>query len=251
MTRVTADDWADLRKVARAYCRTVDSSRLRKRMDGSSTVARSGFGAYGTDDVSDDTTQDAVLIFAKLLRKIITTCAASSVWLDSREIASWQYVRKRDGETMIVDRRKLHWWAVRHAAERNGYRLDVPPDEITETPGAQTMRAVPHAEHVVSVAVQTGVSQLSQAIFETAWGDGKDFPTLRDALFLASEADDLKREGILSTIAQARHGGAYGSRRIVRRTRDTGRREWQELSARLDQTHDDLVRHGLRAHGTE
>jgi hypothetical protein len=216
-------------------------------MDGSSTVTRNGFGAYGSDDVSDDTTQDAVLIFAKLLRQITKNCAVSSVWLDTRETASWQYVRKRDGETMIVDRKRLHWWAVRHAAERNGYRLDVPPDEVMETPGAQVMRAVPNAAHVASIAVTSGVSQLSEAIFRSAWGDGREFPTLRDALFLASEADNLKREGILSTIAQARHGGAYGSRRIVRRTRNAGRKEWRELSARLDKAHDELIRRGLHS----
>jgi galactarate dehydratase len=31
-------------------------------MDGSATVVREGYAPYGTDDVSDDVTQDAVLI---------------------------------------------------------------------------------------------------------------------------------------------------------------------------------------------
>lgn len=116
MSRVTADDFAELGRMARGYCRTVDYTRSRKRMDGSATMVRNGIGEYGTDDVSDDTTQDAVLIFAKRLRKIISTCAVASV--DSGEQA-WKYV-KRNGETITVTRNTLHWWAVRDAAARNG-----------------------------------------------------------------------------------------------------------------------------------
>ena len=38
MARLTAHDWEEIRKLARGYCRTVDSTRSRKRMDGSATV---------------------------------------------------------------------------------------------------------------------------------------------------------------------------------------------------------------------
>jgi hypothetical protein len=47
MARVTEDDFAEIRKLARGYCRTVDATRSRKRMDGSATVARGGFAPYG------------------------------------------------------------------------------------------------------------------------------------------------------------------------------------------------------------
>lgn len=245
MSRVTADDWADLRKLARGYCRTVDATRSRKRVDGSATIVRSGYGLYGTDDVSDDVTQDAVLLFARRLRDVLKSCPTSSVWVDTREVASWQYLRK-DGQTMTITRKTLQRWAVRDAAARNGYRLDVPPDEITETPGAQRMRGVPHVEHVTSLAATTGVSQLSEAIMRKAWGNGGDFPTLAKVLFLAGEADNLKHAGILATVAQAEHGGAYGSRRNVRRTRDTATREWEALSERLDNVREEMIHAGMR-----
>ncbi|WP_207935809.1 hypothetical protein [Actinomadura sp. KC216] len=245
MSRVTPDDWADVRTLARGYCRAVDATRSRKRMDGSATVTRSGRGVYGTDDVSDDVTQDAVLMFASRLRDVLKSCPTASLWVDSREVAAWQY-RRKDGQTTIITRKTLLRWAVRDAAARNGYRLDVPPDEITETPGAQRMRGVPHAENVTALATATGVSQLSEAIMRKAWGDGSDFPTLAKVLFLASEADDLKRAGILSTVAQAEHGGAYGSRWNVRRTRDKGLREWETLSERLDDARDEMVHTSMR-----
>lgn len=249
MSRVTADDWADLRKLARGYCRTVDATRSRKRVDGSATIVRSGYGLYGTDDVSDDVTQDAVLLFARRLRDVLKSCPTSSVWVDTREAASWQYLRK-DGQTMTITRKTLHRWAVRDAAARNGYRLDVPPDELTETPGAQRMRGVPHAEHVTSLAATTGISQLSEAIMRKAWGTGGDFPTLAKVLFLAGQADNLKHAGILATVAQAEHGGAYGSRRNVRRTRDTATREWDALSERLDNAREEMIHAGMRPSDT-
>ncbi|GAA4100980.1 hypothetical protein [Actinomadura miaoliensis] len=245
MSRVTADDWTDLRTLARGYCRTVDATRSRKRMDGSATVTRSGHGLYGTDDISDDVTQDAVLLFAARLRDVLKSCPTASQWVDSREVAGWQY-RRKDGQTTIITRKTLLRWAVRDAAARNGYRLDVPPDEITETPGAQRMRGVPHVETVTALATATGVSQLSEAIMRKAWGDGTEYPTLSKVLFLASEADNLKREGILATVAQAEHGGAYGSRWNVRRTRDKARREWETLSERLDQARDEMIHHSIR-----
>jgi hypothetical protein len=245
MSRVTPDDWADVRTLARGYCRAVDATRSRKRMDGSATVTRSGRGVYGTDDVSDDVTQDAVLMFASRLRDVLKSCPTASQWVDSREVAAWQY-RRKDGQTTIITRKTLLRWSVRDAAARNGYRLDVPPDEITETPGAQRMRGVPHAENVTALATATGVSQLSEAIMRKAWGDGSEFPTLAKVLFLASEADDLKRAGILSTVAQAEHGGAYGSRWNVRRTRDKGLREWETLSERIDDARDEMVHKSMR-----
>jgi galactarate dehydratase len=240
MARVTGDDWADLQRIARGYCRTVDATRNRKRMDGSATVIKHGWAPYGTDDVSDDVVQDAVLIFARRLRKIIETCPIASMWLDTREIASWLYTRK-DGETINIDRRSLHWWAVRDAAEHNGCRLDVSPDEIMETPGARIMHGLPHAEKLTSIAVASGVSQLSEAIMRTAWGDGSEFPTLGRLLFVAGNAENLKHDGVLATVAQAEHGGVRGSRRIVTRTRATAEREWRKLSARLDDARDELI----------
>jgi hypothetical protein len=241
MSRVSDDDWADIRKLARGYCRTVDATRSRKRMDGSATVVKSGYAPYGTDDVSDDVTQDAVLIFATRLRDILKSCAASSVWVDTRETASWLYIRK-DGQVITITRQTLQRWAVRDAAARNGYRLDIQPDETDNTPGAQTMRGLAHAEHVPNPALApAAVSQLSEAVWRTAYGDGSDFPTLRDVLFLASEADHLGRAGILATAAQSRYGGAYNSRRNVIRVRDRGAVEFAELSARLDDARDEMT----------
>lgn len=232
MARVTADDWADIRTLARGYCRTVDATRSRKRMDGSATIVKSGHAPYGTDDVSDDVTQDALLMFAGKLRDVTKSCAAASEWIDTRETSSWLYVRK-DGETLPITRQTIQRWSVRDAAARNGYRLDVKPDATDATPGAQIMRAVPHAEHVTSVPVPSAASIVSEAAWRTAWQDGSEYPTLKAALFLASEADHLGREGILATVAQAVHGGAYHSRRQVRRTRDAGSQEWSELSREL------------------
>jgi galactarate dehydratase len=249
MSRVTADDWADLRSLAVGYCRAVDATRSRKRVDGSATITHNGRGTYGTDDLSDDVAQDAVLLFARRLRDVLKGCPTASAWIDSREPASWEY-RRKDGSTMVITRKTLLRWAVRDAAARNGYRLDVPPDEVTEAPGAQRMRGVPHVEQVTALAAASGVSQLSEAIMRRAWGDGSDFPTLGKVLFLTSEADNLKRDGILSTVAQAEHGGAYGSRRNVRRTRDRGRREWEALSERLDQAREDMIHKGMRPSDT-
>lgn len=232
MSRVTADDWADIRTMARGYCRTVDATRSRKRMDGSATIVKRGYAPYGTDDVSDDVTQDALIMFASKLRDVIKSCPAASTWVDTRETASWLYMRK-DGETITITRATLQRWSVRDAAARNGYRIDVKPDNVAATPGSQVMRAVPHAEHVASVPVPSAASIVSQAAWRTAWGDGSEYPTLKAALFLASEADDLGREGILATVAQARYGGVRNSRRQVRRTRDAGALEWSELSREL------------------
>jgi galactarate dehydratase len=239
MARVTADDWADIRTLARGYCRTVDATRSRKRMDGSATIVKNGYAPYGTDDVSDDVCQDAVLMFAGNLRNVTKSCAAASTWVDTRETASWLYVRK-DGETLTITRRTIQKWSVRDAAARNGYRLDVKPDDVDATPGAQVMRAVPRAEHIASVPIPSAASIVSQAAWHTAWQDGSDFPTLKAALFLAGEADDLGRAGILANVAQALHGGAYHSRRQVKRTHDAGAREWSALSRDLTEAREQL-----------
>jgi galactarate dehydratase len=235
MARVTPDDWADIGKSARRYCRAVDATRSRKRMDGSATIVKGGYAPYGTDDVSDDVTQDAVFMFAAKLRDVLKSCAVSALWVDTRDIYAWAYVRK-DSSEITITRRTLQFWAVRDAAARNGYRIDVKPDETDATPGIQVMRAVPHAEHVRPVPLPSEVSIVSQAAWRAAWHDGSDYPTLRAALFLASEADHLRHEGILATVAQAQHGGAYQSRRQVRRTHAAGARELAELSADLQET---------------
>lgn len=238
MSRVTAGDWEALRKLARGYCRTVDSTRSRKRMDGSATIVKEGYAPYGTDDVSDDVTQDAVLLFAQRLRDVLTRYAHTPESEPGNE--SWVYVR-RDGGEMIITRTTLHRWAVRDAAARNGYRVDVPPDQIDATPGAQLMRGLPHAENVTRAAVSFGIARQSAEIFRAAWGDGADFPTLGKVMGVAGNADDLGRAGIFATTAQACHGGAYGSRRNVIRVRDAARAEWQELSSRLDDAKDAMV----------
>lgn len=241
MARVTAEDWGDIRKLARGYCRTVDSTRSRKRMDGSATVIKNGWAPYGTDDVSDDVTQDAVLLFAQRLRDVTAKYAVAPESGHTPDTQAWIYVR-RDGEQMIITRTTLHRWAVRDAAARNGYRVDVPAEEIDQTPGAQMMRGLPHADHIKQAALfAPALAQNSTAIFRSAWGDGTDFPTLTKVMREANKADDLGRAGVLAKVAQDRHGGAYGSRRSVIRTRDDARQEWRELSARLDDARDTMV----------
>jgi len=240
MARVTPDDWADILNLSRRYCATVDSTRSRKRKDGSATITRGGYAPYGTDDVSDDVTQDAVLLFAARFRDIIGSCAIASQRIGTREATSWLYVRK-DAQTVTITRATLHRWAVRDAAARNGYRLDVPADEVDETPGEQLMRSLPHVENITTGMIPSAVSQCNEAVWQTAWGDGSEYPTLRDTLFLASEADDLGRAGIIATIAQARYGGCRNSSSKVQRVSDAGAREWRSLSAHLDEVRADLM----------
>lgn len=238
MARVTPEDWAEIRKLARGYCRTVDSTRSRKRMDGSATIVKSGYAPYGTDDVSDDVTQDAVLMFAQRLRDIIGKCRTAPESTSS--VPAWVYIR-RDGSEMVITRTTLKRWAVRDAAARNGYRVDVPPEEIDATPGAQLIHGLPHAENVTRVAVAYCAAQNSAAIFRTAFGNGSDFPIIADAMDMASRADDLGRAGIFSKLAQDRYGGAYGSRRNVIRVRDAARAEWRELAERLDDARNAMI----------
>jgi hypothetical protein len=172
-------------------------------MDGSATIVKGGHAPYGTDDVSDDVTQDAFLMFAAKLRAITRSCAAASTWVDTRETASWLYVRK-DGETLTVTRRTIQKWSVRDAAARNGYRIDVKPDDTDATPGSQIMRPLPHAQNVASIPLPSAASIATQAVWRTAWQDGGDYPTLKAALFLASESDDM--------VARITHAGKCAAR---------------------------------------
>ncbi|MDF5758433.1 hypothetical protein [Spongiactinospora sp. TRM90649] len=240
MARVTAEDWAAIQRLARGYCRTVDATRSRKRMDGSATVVKQGHAPYGTDDVSDDVTQDAVLLFAQRLGDILGSCRTTS---DSTpEAPAWVYVR-RDGGEMTITRTTLQRWAVRDAAARNGYRIDVPASELDATPGAQVTRGSQHAENVARAAAAFYVAQNSATIFRQAFGDGQEFPTITEVMAVAAQVDNLGRAGILSKVAQKRYGGAYGSRRAVIRVRDAARAEWRKLSERLDDARD-LLTHG-------
>ncbi|MEV4170133.1 hypothetical protein [Nonomuraea sp. NPDC049709] len=240
MARVTPEDWAEIRKLARGYCRTVDATRSRKRMDGSATIIKGGHAPYGTDDVSDDVNQDAVLLFAQRLRDVLRKCQTAPESGATRETQAWIYVR-RDGGEFTITRTTLQRWAVRDAAARNGYRVDVPPAEIDATPGAQLMRGLPHAENVTRAAVAFSAAQHSAEIFRQAFGDGQEFPVLREIISKAEQAEDLGRAGILAIVAQEREGGAYGSRRAVIRIRDVARAELRELSERLDDARDTML----------
>ncbi|GAA1895083.1 hypothetical protein [Streptantibioticus ferralitis] len=245
MARVAPGDFTDLQRMARGYCRAVDSTRSRKRMNGSATVVRSGRALYGTDDVSDDVTQDAVLIFAKRLREIVTSYEVAALWVETREPSAWQYIR-RDGETIIVTRKTLQYWAVRDAAARNGYRLDVKPDEIDAVPSAQLMRGIPHADKLSTLAVTPYLSGNSATIFRQAWGDGSEYPTLKRLLRHASQAEDLGRAGVIGKTAQDLYGGPRNSSSKVQRTRDTGVKEWRTLTARLDEVRENLIYRSTR-----
>lgn len=245
MSAVTADDFTELQRMARAYCRAVDATRSRKRMDGSATVTRAGAAPYGTDDVSDDVTQDAVIRFAKRLGEITATCDVAAVWVTSREPCAWQYVR-RDGHTLVVDRQRLQYWAVRDAAARNGYRLDIKPGEIDQTPGLQLMRGLPHVDKLPALAVAPALSGHSETIFRSAWADGSDYPTLRRFLDAGSRAHDLGRAGIVGQVAQEMHGGPLNSSSKVQRTSDAAKREWRDLSSRLDEVRDNLIYRSTR-----
>ncbi len=246
MKLITSQDFTEIQRIARGYCRAVDSTRSRKRMNGSATAVRNGAALYGTDDVSDDVTQDAVLMFAKRLREVSASSDVSAVTVATREPSAWQYVR-RDGETITVTRKTLQYWAVRDAAARNGYRLDVKPDELDATPGAQQMRGVPHADKLPTLAVTPYLSGNSEVIFKSAWVDGAEYPTLRVMLGVAGRADDLGRACVIGETAQTIHGGPRNSSSKVQRTKDAARREWRALSASLDTVRDDLVYRGAVA----
>jgi galactarate dehydratase len=241
MTWVTEEDWRLLRTHARGYCLKVDATS-RRRMDRSATITRDGYGPYGSDETSEDVTQDAVQLFAHRFAEIIHTCPVASLSVDTREPDSWQYTTRK-GEFMIVTRGTVRHWAVQGAAARNGYRADRPPSKIDATPGAQLMRAVARAEHL---AMTTFLAAHSQIVFEMAWRDGNDFPKLARLLPRAEAADDLGRAGVLSRTAQEIHGGTLGSRRNVIRTREAALAEWRMLSERLDEARHTLAYRGAR-----
>ncbi|MEU5437158.1 hypothetical protein AB0G73_27790 [Streptomyces sp. NPDC020719] len=190
--------------------------------------------------MSDDVAQDAVLLFAKRLGEITSRCEVAAVSVASREPVAWQYVR-RDGETIVVDRQRIQYWAVRDAAAANGYRLDVAPDDVDATAGAQVIRGLPHADKLPTLAVAPCLAANSGAIFRTAWGDGSEYPALRTLLHFASEADDLGRSGVIGKAAHALYGGPRNSSSRVQRARDTAVREWRDLTVRLDAVRDEMV----------
>jgi galactarate dehydratase len=231
MARVTEADWSAIADQARRYCWKVDATRSRKRADGSATIARDGRGSYGSDDVSDDVAQDAVLIFARRLGAIIASCPAVSCDVATREPDGWQY-QPKDGESFRADRALIRRWAVGDAAHRNGYRGRKPGSEAT-APEAAELRAR-------QLASATYFAGMADVIFASAWGDGRDFPTLRKIMDVANRADDLGRAGVFSIVAQQMYGGKYGSGRPVRKVRDAARAEARELSARCDAVRDDL-----------
>lgn len=245
LTRVTDDAYRHLRDLAHRYCHAVDATRSRKRANGSATLTTAGRGRYGTDDAGDDVAQDATLLYAKRLREITGRCAVSALWVATGEPAAWQYVR-RDGETIIITPATLRYWAVRDAAASNGYRMDVKPEPVDQTPGEQHMRGLPHADPTATLAITPYLSGYSETIFRSAWGDGTEFPTLQRVLGCASRADDLGRAGVWQKTAHALYGGPHGSSSKVQRTHDAAVVEWRELSARLDQARDELVYRGAR-----
>ncbi|MBL7491920.1 hypothetical protein I6A60_20320 [Frankia sp. AgB1.9] len=231
MARVTEADWVEIVGHARRYCRKVDATRSRKRADGSATIARDGYGSYGSDDVADDVAQDAVLIFARRLGVIMSRCVVASVNVATREPDRWQY-QPKTGEMFLADRALIRAWAVPEAAKRNGYRLVKPSDATAPEVVEQRARYL---------AAVTFLAGMSQEIFAEAWGDGRDFPTLGKILDVAGRADDLGRAGVFSIVAQQMYGGKYGSGRQTRRVRDTAREEARELSARCDAIRDRLT----------
>ncbi|MBL7487778.1 hypothetical protein I6A60_38660 [Frankia sp. AgB1.9] len=237
MARVTESDWLEIRTIARRYCRTVNASRSRKRMDGNTTVAGGPFGQYGTADISDDVTQDAVLLFAQRLATVSGKFEPASLSVETREPDSWLYVTQT-GRVFVADRHMIMFWAVRQAGRRNGFRTDERLDPIDATPGAQYMQGLARAEFV---AVGTYMAGMSDIIWQAGWDDGSDFPILADCLNEGSQAEDLGRAGVISRVAQKHFGGRWGSGRPMRRTREAAMAELRELTRRLDEARDSLV----------
>ncbi|MEU5001519.1 hypothetical protein [Streptomyces sp. NPDC021622] len=195
--------------------------------------------------MSDDVTQDAILLFAKRLGEISTNCEPAAVWVSSRDVAAWQYVR-RDGATIVVSRMRIQYWAVRDAAASNGYRLDLGPDDVDAAPGRQVMRGIQHAEVAPILATAPYLATNCAAIFHVAWAGGREYPTLRLFLQLACQADDLGRAGVISKAARALHGGPRHSSSKVQRTKDAALKEWRDLKCQLDAVRDELVYRSLR-----
>jgi galactarate dehydratase len=242
MAKLSEADWSAIRTMARKYCRVVSGTRSRNLMDGNATCAGGPFGRYGTADISDDVTQDAILIFARNLAQYSARFQPASLSVATREPDSWLY-ETRDGRVIVADRKTIMAWSVREAGRRNGYRIDEPPDDIDATPGTQLMRELDRA---MFVAVGTSVAGLSDVIWATAWGDGQDFPVLDRILTEGSTADDIGRAPILANVSQAIHGGKHGSWRPQLRTRETALAEFHELRERLDDARDMLVYQSAR-----
>lgn len=236
MAQVGDADWAELQALARHYCRKVDATRSRKRMDGSATIARDGRAPYGTDDVSDDVTQDAALLYAQRLAKIRRTCEQTAVDDETGEADAWKYIRK-DGQTSIITRETIRRWAVHDAAARNGYRGEAESSDVAVQAGR--------------VAVTSALAQQNEAIWRLAFGDGSEFPTLRELLPRAEQAANLKRAGVLANTAQALYGGVFNSSRNVRRVKGAALKEWQELGERLEAVRDELVYRGSAPPATQ
>jgi galactarate dehydratase len=242
MARVSETDWSAIRTMARKYCRVVSGTRSRNLMDGNATCAGGPFGRYGTADISDDVTQDAILIFARNLADYSARFLPASLSVATREPDSWLY-ETRDGKIIVADRKTIMAWSVREAGRRNGYRIDEPPDDIDVTPGAQVMHGV---DRTMFVAVGTGLAGFNDVIWATAWGDGKDFPVLDRILTEGSTADHLGRTPVLANVSQAIHGGKHGSWRPQLRTREAAIAELRELKERLDDVRDMLVYQSAR-----
>lgn len=240
MARVTPDDVAAIRRLARGYCHTVDATRSRKRADGSATISRHGYAPYGTDDASSDVAQDAMIFFAARLGSMIRNCVTASQSVATREPDGWLYQRKTDGEMIVVLRRQMYKWAVVFAADRNQFRW---PGEDDSAPGEQTIRALTHAEFL---AASYQAARMSEIIFRMAYGDGSDFPVISSILARAERADNLKHDPILADVAQELHHGAHGSRRQVLRTKRDALAEYRELTERMDDAREMIVYAGSR-----
>ncbi|CAO5152040.1 Galactarate dehydratase [Frankia sp. AiPs1] len=230
MARVTEADWVAIVEHAHRYCWKADSARSRKRADRSATIARDGRGIYGSDDVSDDIAQDAVLIFARRFGMITRGCVVASVDVATREPDQWQY-QPKNGEMFLADRALIRQWAVGDAAKRNGYRPGKPEAATPDVAEQQ-------AKHL---AASTFLAAMSEVIFDAAWGDGREFPTLQKVMDVANQADDLGRTGMFATVAQQTYGGKYGSRRSVIKVRDAAHAEARELTERCNSIRDELT----------
>jgi hypothetical protein len=271
MARVTRHDWEELQSLAKRYGWAVDRSHSRKRMDGSATIRRDGYAPYGTDDVSDDITQDAMLLYAQRLKSIEAGCPVAETDEDTGQPVAWHYTRK-DGKRSVATRETLYHWAVHDAAQRNGYRRrgdengnggdeaggilapvpggpepgesgsarqaavpgDAPdPDGAPEVRGQVATRPRELGAVALALVRNTALASQSEVIWRMAFGDGRDFPVLRRLLSKAEQAVDLGRAPVLTETAAELHGSR--SRRMIIRTREAARKEWEEVSRRADE----------------
>ncbi|TCJ40094.1 hypothetical protein [Parafrankia sp. BMG5.11] len=285
MARVTEHDWEEMQSLAKRYGWAVDRSHSRKRMDGSATVQRDGYAPYGTDDVTDDITQDAMLLYAQRLKSIEASCPVAETDEDTGQPVAWHYTRK-DGKRSVATRETLYYWAVHDAAQRNGYRRrddengnggseaggtltpapggpepgesgndrpaavpgDVPgPDGAAEIRGQVAARSRELGAVALALVRNTALASQSEVIWRLAFGDGRDFPVLRRLLPKAEQAVDLGRAPVLTETAAELHGSR--SRRMIIRTRKAARKEWEEVSRRADEARSELARtETLKAH---